>query len=306
MDFPINTIFSTSPEYPLLLKEISDFPRTLYYRGALPGVLPLAGIVGTRRASAEARSLARDTAECFSRNGFGVVSGLAFGVDAAAHEGALLGGTPTFAVQGSGLQETYPREHENLAKRILESGGGIFSEYEPTLPALPHQFLERNRIISGLSIAIVFIEVPARSGALSTARHAAGQGRDILVFGNRPSNHRYDGSHMLLREGARFVSSPQEVLEDVLETLPRYPQLERATSAFRDLAFKQFGDGKEEEVYNELFRAETPLSVDNLAEITTLDVQSLNTILTNLLLSGIILEERGRFYIKDQGLKIKD
>ncbi len=180
----------------------------------------------------------------------------------------------------------------------MESGGGILSEYEPTLPALPHQFLERNRIISGLSIAIVFIEVPIRSGALSTARHAATQGRDILVFANRPSNHRYEGSHMLLREGARFVSSPQEILEDVFATLPRYPQCRRATPTVRGPTSKHFEDEKEEQVYNELFRAGTLLSVDKLAEITTLDVQSLNQILTNLLLSGIVEEHGAKFYAK--------
>ena len=299
MESSIHILFSTSADYPLLLKEISDFPRTLYYRGALPACLPCVGIVGTRKASAEARALARETARILSCQGFAIVSGLAFGVDAAAHEGALSGGTPTFAVQGSGLNETYPREHENLARQILDAGGGVLSEYEPSSPALPHQFLERNRIISGLCVSVIFIEVPIRSGAMSTARHAATQGRDILVFANRPSNHRYEGSHMLLREGARFVSSPEDALEDVLATLPRYPALKLSASLmFRGSTSKQFGDEKEEQVYNELFRVGTSLSVDNLAEITTLDVQSLNMILTNLILAGMAYEEGGRFFVR--------
>ncbi|MDP3725287.1 MAG: DNA-processing protein DprA [Nanoarchaeota archaeon] len=299
MEFPIHTIPFSDANYPLLLKEISDPPNSLYYRGALPGVFPIVGIVGTRKASPEARSLARETAEILSRNGFGVASGLAFGVDAAAHEGAILGGTPTFAVLGNGLSGIYPREHENLAREILETGGGIFSEYEPDVPALPHRFLERNRIISGLSIAVVLIEVPLRSGALSTARHATIQGRDVLVFANRPSNHQYEGSHMLLREGARFVASPEEVLEDIVATLFRYPGLElRERLPKNSPSRRPLENETERQVYEKLFQASAPLTVDNLAEITTLEIQALNRILTGLLLSGIVMEEGGRFYIK--------
>lgn len=299
MEFPINTISLFSADYPLLLKEISDAPDSLRYCGALPDTLPLVAIVGTRKASAEARALANNTAEVLSRNGFGVVSGLAFGVDAASHEGAMRGGTPTFAVLGNGLPNIYPSEHQHLAEDIIKSGGGIFSEYEANVPAFRNHFLERNRIVSGLSLAVVLIEVPIRSGALSTARHALLQGRDVLVFANRPSNHRYEGSHMLLREGARFVSSPRDVLEDVLSTLPRYPQCRRREfSLFRSSTSKHFEDAEEEKVYNELFRAGIPLSVDNLAEITTLEVQVLNRILTNFLLSDIVREEGGGFYAK--------
>src|SRR3989344_1661524 len=162
---------------PRMLKEISGPPDKLFVMGELPDEnVPLIAIVGTRKATTHGLSTAAKLAEELSRAGIAVVSGLAMGIDTAAHTGALKGGSPTLAVLGNGLPKIYPAQNENLAKKIIEQGGAVVSEYETGTPSYKDNFIQRNRIISGLSLAVVVIEAPARSGALATAGFAARQG----------------------------------------------------------------------------------------------------------------------------------
>lgn len=288
--------------FPVLLREIPDPPLFLYYKGELPKDAPCVGIVGTRKASPEGRALARSVAEELSRRGFLVVSGLALGVDGAAHEGAIAGGGPTVAVLGNGLNEVYPRQHESLARRILETHGALLSEYEPDTPSFPSQFLERNRIVSGLSIATIFIEVPIRSGALATARQALLQGREVLVFPGLYSSKNYEGSHMLLRNGARIVTSAKDILEDLFSLLPNYPmvrydlaqEIASANVSRLDLLTNEY----EKQVYAVLQEAVKPLTVDNIAEKSRLEPHIVNQTLTFLFLSGLVEESGGRFHAK--------
>src|SRR3989344_4971641 len=169
-DRQIKIISQKNPEYPSLLKEIQNPPEKLYVLGNLPSE-PLANrpkiaIVGTRKATAQGRLLAKEIARKLTELGVIIVSGLAMGIDTSAHEGAVKAGGQTIAVLANGLDTIYPRQNENLAKKILELDGAIISEYPTNTPSFPNQFLERNRIISGLSIATIIIEAPERSGSL--------------------------------------------------------------------------------------------------------------------------------------------
>lgn len=210
------------PAYPRLLKEIPNPPENLYLLGNLPEKdTQKIAIVGTRKATAEGKKLAKEIAKKLAERGIIIVSGLAMGIDTAAHEGAIAACLPdgsqgkTIAVLANGLNSVYPAQNENLAKKILESDGALISEYPPETPSFPNQFLERNRIISGLSVATIIIEAPERSGSLATANWAAQQGREVFVFPG-PANHsNFRGSHKLIRDGARLVASLEDILEDL-------------------------------------------------------------------------------------------
>lgn len=216
MSRPISGVSIHEKGYPRLLKEIPGAPERFFFLGS-PSAWerPLVSIVGTRKATAEGIAVARGLGERFARAGVGVVSGLALGIDGAAHEGALRGNGVTIAVLANGLGEIYPRTHESLAARILEHEGAILSEYPEGTPAYPAQFLERNRIVSGLSLATVVVEAPERSGALSTARHALEQGREVFVFPGSAGSPNYRGNHWLIREGARLAASFAHLEEDL-------------------------------------------------------------------------------------------
>jgi len=178
----INIVSWQSPLYPPLLREIYDPPVLLFFRGKLPDPeSPLVAIVGTRKPSQAASAQAFDIARGLGRGGVSVVSGLAIGIDACAHRGNMEGGAPTVAVLGSGVDEVYPSSNRVLARRILETGGALISEYPPGMGPRKWTFPARNRIISGLSRGVLIVEAPQRSGALITARFALDQNRDLWV-----------------------------------------------------------------------------------------------------------------------------
>ena len=199
--------------YPPLLREIYDPPICLYCRGRLPD--PEKGavaIVGTRRPSAAASRQALALGREFARLGITVISGLALGIDALAHRGALEGGGCTVAVLGSSVDEVYPASNRDLARRILKAGGSLLSEYElGTLPR-KHYYPQRNRIISGLARATVIVEAPASSGALYTAGFAMEQGRDLFVASAGVDSPVGQGTKALAREGCPVIKSAKDVL----------------------------------------------------------------------------------------------
>lgn len=202
--------------YPPLLREISNPPEKIFVRGEFPNFnLPWIAIVGTRKATRDGIELARKVAKALAERGFIIVSGLAMGIDTAAHNGALVGGGPTVAVLGNGIDTIYPAQNENLANKILLNNGAIISEYETDTPAYKNQFLERNRIVAGLCIATIVVEAPQKSGALVTARLAAEAGREVFVFPGLAGHPQYAGSHALIRDGARLVNSIDNILEDL-------------------------------------------------------------------------------------------
>jgi DNA processing protein len=201
------------PGYPELLARIPDPPLLLYIRGdarLLAG--PCLAIVGSRNASVQGRVNANAFAEALSGAGLCIVSGLALGIDAAAHEGALRRCGGTIAVVGTGPDLAYPARNRALCERIAQDGC-IVSEYPIGTPPLPGNFPKRNRIISGLAVGVLVVEAAAQSGSLITARQAAEQGRDVFAIPGSIHAALAKGCHMLIREGARLVETAQDVLE---------------------------------------------------------------------------------------------
>jgi DNA processing protein len=201
------------PGYPELLARIPDPPLLLYIRGhaqLLAG--PCLAIVGSRNASVQGRANAQAFAEALSGAGLCIVSGLALGIDAAAHEGALRRCGGTVAVVGTGPDLVYPARNRALCERIAHAGC-IVSEYPVGTPPIPGNFPKRNRIISGLSAGVLVVEAAAQSGSLITARQAAEQGRDVFAIPGSIHAALAKGCHMLIREGAKLVDTARDVLE---------------------------------------------------------------------------------------------
>lgn len=201
--------------YPSLLAEIAAPPPVLYYRGELLETDRMAvGVVGTRRVTAYGREMTTRIAGDLARAGVTIVSGLARGVDGVAHEAALSAGGRTIAVLGSGVNRIYPPEHRNLARRIAEQGA-VVSDYLPDTAPDGVNFPPRNRIISGMSLGVVVVEAPDRSGALITVDFAADQGRDVFAVPGPVNAANSSGCNRLIRDGARLVRSGEDVLEDL-------------------------------------------------------------------------------------------
>ncbi|MFL6632425.1 MAG: DNA-processing protein DprA [Massilia sp.] len=201
------------PGYPELLARIPDPPLLLYIRGQaclLDG--PCLAIVGSRNASVQGRANAQAFAEALSGAGLCIVSGLALGIDAAAHEGALRRCGGTVAVVGTGPDIAYPARNRALSERIAHEGC-IVSEYPVGTPPLPGNFPKRNRIISGLAAGVLVVEAAAQSGSLITARQAAEQGRDVFAIPGSIHAALAKGCHVLIREGAQLVDTARDVLE---------------------------------------------------------------------------------------------
>lgn len=200
------------PGYPVRLAELPDPPIVLWTRGD-PAWLarPAIAIVGSRRASAGSLLLARRLARDLARAGLVVVSGMALGVDMAAHEGALEGGGATVAILGAGVDVVYPRKSESLVQRVVETGC-VASELPPGTLPLPRHFPLRNRIISGLAVGVVVIEAAERSGSLITARTALEQGREVLAVPGAVVSGCHRGCHALIKDGAGLVEDAADVL----------------------------------------------------------------------------------------------
>lgn len=214
----INWVSWHSPAYPPMLREIYDPPPLLYFRGSIPHPeLPLAAIVGTRKPSPQAAAQAFDIAKGLGRGGVSVVSGLAAGIDAMAHRGNIEGGAATIAVLGSGVDEVYPASNRPLARRILENGGALLSEYPPGTGPRKWNFPARNRIISGLCRGVLVAEAPRKSGSLITARFALDQNRELWVAsaGAEVQSGTFDrrGTIQLAEDGAGIVHGASDILE---------------------------------------------------------------------------------------------
>jgi DNA processing protein len=282
---PLTAMTCFDPAYPRLLWEIVDPPIVLWHRGAI-GCLdaPAVAIVGSRRASPVGLMVARELARGVVEAGLVVVSGLARGVDAAAHEGALEAGGQTVAVLGCGGDVVYPAEHRGLLDRVIGSGA-VVTEFPPGTPPLQHHFPLRNRIISGLCRAVVVVEASQRSGSLITARMALEQGRDVLAVPGNVASGQYSGSHALIKDGAPLV----ETVRDVLSAIGvdpagwRRENVGRACEMSRLEAVMALGE---------------PYSVDELAARSGLDAAALLAELGSLELAGRIGRVPGAGFVK--------
>ncbi|MDO8602146.1 MAG: DNA-processing protein DprA [bacterium] len=286
----LKLILNTDTGFPQILREIPWKPHALYLLGAPLTSERKIAIVGTRKATAVGLEITKRFSQKLSESGLAIVSGLALGIDAAAHIGTLQAKGKTLAVLACGLDSMYPKQNEQLARQILAGGGTIISEYPPGSPALQQRFLERNRITSGLCDAVVVIEAPVKSGVKSTARFAVEQNREVFVVPGMITNPNYAGSHQLIRSGAQLVTSSAEILEH-LEIKPKNNQTLFAEGRFDKL------DKKHRIILQTLMKNGMPLSVDELAGETQMTAAEISSIITLLTLDGIVNEETGKYFI---------
>jgi DNA processing protein len=274
--------------YPFLLKESPNPPFSFNLLGSMPDENKIRiAVVGTRRATGAGKFLAREISEKLAEAGIVVVSGLAMGIDTAAHEGALFGGGETIAVLGCGIDIVYPAQNRGLAEKIINGNGAVISEYGPGVSPFPNQFLERNRIVAGLSAATIVIEAPRNSGALVTARLAAEAGREVFVFPGPRNNSNYEGSHKLIRDGARLVSSFADIMED----------LGFDNSELKLKKTKSVKDKNQLLIVQAIRDAGEPLDIDKICSATKLEPQTINQNAALLVIEGIINESGGKYNI---------
>jgi DNA processing protein len=278
----------TAGAYPAALQPLPDLPPGIWYRGVLECLehRPAVAIVGSRAGSPVAIETAHHLAAGLAARGIIVVSGLARGVDSAAHRGALAAGGVTVAVLGSGLSRLYPAEHRDLADRIARQGV-VLTEYPPAMPALPYHFPLRNRIISGLSRAVVVIEAAEKSGSLITAACALEQGKEVMVVPGTVLSGRNRGGHALLRDGAAIVESADDIISELgwSNTAEDGPVLVNGSNSERsgDSVLKEMQPG-------------VPYDLDDLAAAARLDPNAILARLTALELAGRVKRlEGGRF-----------
>lgn len=216
----INGLSPLDANYLKILKHIAKCPKRLYFKGQIPDYRRLSvAIVGTRRPTSYGKEVTAKFASQLASRGIVIISGLAFGVDAIAHQATLdIGGT-TIAVLGNGVDTIYPASNCGLAKKIIEQGGAIISEYEPGVEARDFRFLERNRIVSGLADAILITEAGVRSGTMSTASHALEQGKDVFVVPGNITSPLSAGCNNLIKQGAHPVTSVDDILEIIAPEL---------------------------------------------------------------------------------------
>lgn len=280
-------------EFPPLLREISDPPASLWLRGALPSLeRTWLAVVGSRKHTHYGADAARTLIEGLRGYPIAIVSGLALGIDAIAHEAALKAGLPTIAVPGSGISDAaiYPRTNAGLAARILASGGALLSEYPPDFRATQWSFPRRNRIMAGLAHATLIIEADARSGTLITARLAMEYDRDVLAVPGSIFSPSSDGPNALLADGAGLVRSSDDLLRHL---------------GFEPKADEQSGMSDGNDLFSEtdlaaysdteravLVILREPLATDEIAARANLSAEEANVALMRLAIAGVIRESR--------------
>jgi DNA protecting protein dprA len=264
------------------LPHIPDPPKKLFIRGKLPAKrVKTVAIVGTRKPSAYGREIATKIASECAKNGIVVVSGLALGIDSIAHRAAIDSGGKTIAILANGVDKIYPRSHEDLGQKILQTNGAILSEYPNNTPARPWQFLARNRIVSGLADAVVIIEAASRSGTLSTANHALDQGKEIFAVPGNITSPLSAGCNQLIKNGANPLTSVEDLLDFLIPD-----RFEKQTQLFK-------GDTREENVILEFLSKNGTTSSDVIIKQTKLSASEFNQAITMLELKGLALNNGG-------------
>lgn len=290
--------------YPALLAELTRPPLILYVRGSVAALaLPQIAIVGSRQSSASGVDTAGQFGEWLAASGFAVTSGLALGIDAAAHRGALRTGI-TIAVLGSGIDRIYPRQHQQLADAMVAGGGALVSEFAPGTPPRAEHFPRRNRIISGLSLGVLVVEAAPRSGSLITARLALEQGREVFAVPGSIHNPLAKGCHQLLREGATLVETGDDIVAQ-LGGLLAYQRAEayqrqepkpdadvEPTGADDDAATTTLTPAEIQVLQQMGF---DPIDLDSLVARTGFAVATLSGTLVGLELQGLVSSRDGLF-----------
>jgi len=293
----VDVVTWTDSHYPQSLREIPDAPVVLYVKGNLPADDPLSiSIVGSRRASFYGVSISEKFACRFAELGFTVVSGMARGIDTAAHNGALRAYGTTIAVLGCGLDHVYPLENRDLLEKIVETGAVVSEFPMQTLP-LPYNFPRRNRIISGLSLGVIVVEAATRSGALITADFALEQGREVFAVPGKIDQASSEGVNNLIKQGAKLITRVEDILEDIeprisdcLESKNRLVKDKTSADQVCELT-------KEEElIYG--YVSDRPVHIDELTNCCDATVPVMS-ILLQLELKRLVKQLPGKLFVND-------
>lgn len=277
--------------YPDMLRNIPAPPAILFYRGNLDCLMGrCVTIVGSRKASPNVLEATTKIARELSDFGVTIVSGLAMGIDGAAHRGCLMGTSPSVGVMACGLDVNYPSDHHQLKEDIVEGGGVLLSEYPPGMRNISWFFPVRNRIMAGLSSAVVMMEARIRSGSMSTVTHALDQGREVFAYPGNIGTEWAEGTHQLLKEGANYFATAADIMDilgwDKVDPKPQKQQVAELPPMSKEqrLIFTQLSQGEK--------------SFDQLAAATGLDTSSLSVGLTMLQIQGLVKSLPGKTYIK--------
>jgi DNA processing protein len=290
-----------SPDYPLALLEMPDFPHGIFVLGNLPCPKRLSiAMVGARKCTAYGEHYALEYSKALSQVGVQIISGLARGIDGISHRGALMAKTPTFAVLGSGVNVCYPKQNKGLYQDILAKGGGIISEFLPDTEPLAFHFPMRNRIISGLSKVLLIIEAKEKSGSLITADMALEQGKDIYALPGSVGSSYSKGCHYLIKQGAGILISPKELLKDLEVQLGEY--FKEISEENQNLMQNCKSNNKimldyvQNMVYS--LMCFTPKSISQIVEEMEEPVEKVMNALVGLELEGFIKEVTKNYYVR--------
>ena len=281
----------TDPDYPPLLKQIPDPPPFLYIHGRLPDTRQGISVVGSRNATEYGLRTTRRLCQDLAGLGWIVVSGMALGIDTAAHKGALAGGGKTIAVLGSGLERVYPRENRALFNSIAENGA-VISELPLHAEPDAHHFPARNRIISGISLGTVVVEAAKRSGSLITARLAAEQNREVFAVPGSIQSFKSSGTHHLIKQGAKLVEQTRDILEELSPMVSVPSNGSTAVEADDKRLAKLPPD--EQRIARALDAY--PVHIDELARKMELSAATISSLLLSLELKGFVRQLPGKFY----------
>lgn len=281
------------PIYPPLLREIPDPPPFLYVAGTLEEEsIPIA-VVGSRNATPYGLSITRQLCRDLSDIGITVVSGMALGIDSAAHTGALLGAGPTVAVLGSGLGNIYPRENRRLYSKII-ARGAVITEFPVLAEPEAHHFPIRNRVISGMALGTLVVEATKKSGSLITARLAADQNREVYAVPGNIQSFKSTGTHTLIKQGAKLVEHAQDIVEELAPDIrskigKKVEELKKKSTPPPSLT------EEEKTVYDAL--GTYPLHIDDLMKKLSLPPGKLSSTLLQLELKGIVQQAPGKYFL---------
>jgi DNA processing protein len=309
----IKIVTLTDPAYPPLLKKICDPPPYLTYVGSLDTSAPCISIVGSRNATAYGLNVAEHLAASMAANGFQVVSGLALGIDTAAHRGALKVEGKTVAILGSGLNRIYPKENRSLFS-IIKNAGTIMSEFKINTRPFPYNFPMRNRVIAGLSTGTLVVEAEQRSGSLITARLAGEYNREVFAVPGSIRSTKSRGTHSLLKQGAKLVENEMDMIDELYQFIhvhprPQYcsqyrpqsqslyrvqPGTKRAVPGKNTEKKSPFMDKEQGLVYKHL--DPYPKHIDKIIESARMDSGLVTATLLDLELKGLVLRHPGNYY----------
>lgn len=283
--------------YPALLLEIPDPPPFLYCNGDLQKDACHIAVVGSRKATSYGKTCAKKLCRELGSKGISVVSGMARGIDTAAHIGALTGGGNTIAVLGSGLERIYPAENRKLFQRIADSGA-VLSEFPLDAGPQAHHFPQRNRIISGMALGTVVVEAAIRSGSLITARLAAEQGREVFAVPGSIHAATARGTHDLIKQGAKLVETSDDIIEEVS------PHIIKVTQSMTNRTASVAITSSLTELERQLLETigPYPVHIDELARRCNQEMGTLTATLCQLELKGAINQEPGKFYVRNSEL----